>query len=222
MIKALSACLIVGIAGAQTPTPIPALSGKWTLDPRAVECRAGAGASGIGASGIGAGCGDGGGAKDVCGENLSIELSADAIKLQRVVNGETLTLVLALDGSPVKRPVPPCRERKAPTDPVIAKLMERELAAVKEHIVAGSDDMTTKASREASRVVLRSSYSTGRGVNGDPPWLVIEQTQRLSLTTLGQLVVDTDRTATETTGRVIKTKSRLVYARAKAFDRPMP
>jgi hypothetical protein len=156
----------------------------------------------------------------VCLEGLSIELSAEAIKLQRVVNGETVKIVLPLDGSPVRHPLPSCRDRKAPTDPAISKLMERELAAFKESVVAGSDDMTTKATREGSQIVLRSSNTASRHVTGEPPLFVIEQTQRLSLSPLGQLVVDTDRTFTETTGRVVKTKGRLVYGRKKVIELP--
>jgi hypothetical protein len=47
-----------------------ALSGKWVVEPRAQQCLGGAGASGQGG-----GCGDGGGAKVVCGDALTIDMS---------------------------------------------------------------------------------------------------------------------------------------------------
>jgi hypothetical protein len=96
--------------------------------------------------------------------------------------------------------------------------MEQELDAVKQLHKPGSDEMTTRAAREGGQIALRSSYTTLLNVNGEPPWLVIEQSQRLSLSPLGQLVVETDRIATEKTGRITKSRNRLVYARAKTFD----
>jgi hypothetical protein len=63
------------------------LSGKWVFEPRAPQCLGGAGASGQGG-----GCRDGGGANIVCGDAVAIDLSGTSVKVERVVNGETLTI----------------------------------------------------------------------------------------------------------------------------------
>ena len=152
----------------------------------------------------------------ICGASISIDLAAEAIKIERGADGEPLRLTFPLNGAPVKHPLPYCRTR--PTDPAVAKLRDAELAAFKKLIVPGSDDMTTSATRDGSAVVIRSSNTSPRQIDGPPPALAIEQTQTLSLSSLGHLVVDTDRTSTDSAGKVTKTKSRLVYVRTKGFD----
>ena len=210
-----------------TQTQGPSLSGIWKLEPLAPECRGLAGSSG-GASG----CPDGGGAKVVCGDNMSLDIDANSIKLQRVVNretltmvfppdgspvrhDETLTMVFPLDGSPIRHQLSPCRNMTWPTDPATAKYLHAELEAAKQELEPGSNDMTTRASRDGGVIVLRSFYKVAQLLDGNPPLLSIDQTQRLGLSPLDHLVVETDRTATEYTGRIIKTKSRSVYTRTK-------
>jgi hypothetical protein len=201
----------VGILTATvTVVQTPSLSGSWTVDYQAPQCRGGAGAAGIGA-----GCSDGGGAKVICGATISIDVTKDAIKVERPLNGQTLKLTFPLDGSPVRHPVPLCRNITASTDPARARLMEQDMEKYRSTVEPGSDDMTTRATREGIEIVLRSTNSTARRLDGRPPYMVIEQTQRLSLSALGHLLVDTDRTATEVTAGVVKTKLRLAYARTK-------
>jgi hypothetical protein len=195
-----------------TQTQAPSLSGTWKLEPLAPECRGLAGSSG-GASG----CSDGISPRIVCGQSLSIEISAEAIKVQRIVNREARTMVFPLDGSPVKHPLPRCRNFP-PDDPAAAKLIEAEMAKAEGLFVAGSDDMTTRATRDGSAVVLHTSHTTLHRVDGTPPWSTVEQTHRLSLSPLGHLIVETDRTFTDRSPRTDRTKSKVVYARTKAFD----
>ena len=191
--------ILASIIGLQTPS----VAGQWKLDPTAPQCQ-----------GFGPGCSDGGGAKVLCGDNLSIEITATAITLQRVVNDETLKLSFPLDGTAVRHPIPSCRNRNLPTDPAMTAALQREMDALKAVVEPGSDDMTTKATRDGSDIVLRSTSATPTE-KGVQPWLVTEQTQRLKLVPSGHLVVDTERTSTEKTGRVIPSRSRLVYSKGK-------
>jgi hypothetical protein len=166
-----------------------AMSGKWVADPRAPECFS------VGRSG-GSGCGDGGGAKPLCLNALTIELTDNSIKIERVVNEETLTLVFPLDGSPVKHPISYCRE--LPQDPIMkidrAIFMERAAAV-------GWDKMTSSARREGAKVIVRSHYGAQDGG--------ADYVQAISVTLLGHLMV-------ETTSLNGPHWSRLLYAKNRA------
>jgi hypothetical protein len=168
-----------------------AISGNWIVEPRAPQCLGGAGASGQGG-----GCRDGGGAKVFCGEALAIKVSGALIQVERVVNGEKLAMAFPLDGSPVRHAIPICRELRQ-NDAMAAErsiLMER-LAQ------SGFDKMTTRASRDGARIVIRSSFGTATSTS--------ERTQVLSLSTLGHLVVETESTLNGVKAR----PERAVYAR---------
>ena len=193
-LKAITA-LIFSASLTTLSSQMPTLSGKWTDDPRAPQCQRGAGANHTG------GCADDGGAKVLCGENLTIDLVPDAIKIERLIGSETMTVLLPLDGTPVKHPVPFCRPPQPPNTER-ERLRNAEIALGNERLAAAGLDnrMTTTASRDGSNVVLRSSFRTPTGTR--------EQTQKVSLSMLGQLVVETDKAD----GRPLQV---MVYGRIK-------
>jgi hypothetical protein len=185
--KGFLAPLIVGLS-LQT-----SLSGKWVVEPRAPQCLGGAGASGQGG-----GCSDGGGAKVLCGDALSIDIRGTSITIERIANGEKLTMMFPLDGAAVQHVMPVCRElrqdeaAKAERDVLMQRLSER-----------GFDRMTTRATRDGTLIVLRSTFGTETST--------LERTQVLSLTTLGHLLVETTSALNGLKGP----PQRMVYSRMK-------
>ena len=146
------AALALAVAGrAQAPT----MSGQWTVEPSAPQCKGGAGASGLGG-----GCGESGAAKVLCGDTLTIEVTTDAIEVERLVMGEPKKMMFPLDGSATKHVMPYCRVSQ-PTGR-LKELINAELAIRSERLASeGLDDkMTTAATRDGGTIVLRSSVST--------------------------------------------------------------
>ena len=123
-------------------------------------------------------------------------MSGTFIKVERVVNQETLSMVFPLDGSPVRHPIPVCRELQ------LNDAMMAERAILLERLSkSGFDKMTTRATRDGARIVIRSSFGTATSTQ--------ERTQVLSLSALGHLVVETESAMNGFKGRT----ERMVYAR---------
>jgi hypothetical protein len=74
--------------------------------------------------------------------------------------------------------------------------------------------MTTRATLDGRVVVLRLHFTTPTE-KGASPSLVVDQVQRLSLSSSGHLVVDTDNTTTGPSVKVPQSTSRQVYTKAK-------
>jgi hypothetical protein len=162
-----------------------AMSGRWIVDHRAPHC-------------VESGCSDGGGAKILCGESLTIQMRQTFMKIERVVNGETLSMEFPFDGSPVKHPIPVCREFRD-NDAVMA-----EVAILMERLAkSGFDKTTTRATRDGATIVLKSSSGTATSTS--------ERTQVLRITALGHLVVETESAL----NGFKSSTGRMVYARIK-------
>lgn len=156
----------------------PDLSGKWTLVVSAAHGRGGAGANGLGAAGP-----DNGGAKPVCGQDVTLVQTPEVLMVQRKLGERSLAAAFRLDGTHTKHPVMGCR--------VLSPSMEREAG-----YVGAPTEMTADINWDGAKLVMRTALVG----------TTVETKQVLALQADGTLLVETTSGQTPQPVRLIYRK----------------